>query len=267
MSSFTTDPVTNPLTNGATIDAELKARRVQNNLLIQAKEAKEAKNSEETVGHVGKLITSATDTIAEVEAQIIGAETKVATIGAVAVAKAAADTINTQGPTFMETLRSAINFLYKGKNMFAKEKANSEVEKLKIKEQSDAEQIRVLMETGLTKAAAKEKYDKIEAKREKKEDTKLRIEEAAAATAAAIKIAKTTGGGRNIITLHQIQKGGRQSAKRTKKSINEFLNTSVTSSQILNMISNPGHHKENTKGKRKRNNGKYSRRIRAKKMD
>ncbi len=217
-------------------------------------------------GYINQIVTSATDTIANVESQVIGAEAKVATTGAVAVAQAVDDTINTQGPKFMKALQSIINFFYKGKNIFKNAEANAEVDKLRIKQQSDAEQIEVLMKTGLTKDQAKEKYDKIEAKREKKEDTALRIEEAAAATAAAIKFAKASGGGRNMFSLHQIQKGGRQSAKRTKKSINEFLNTSVTSSQILNMIIKSDDHKRNTKVKRKINNGKYSRRVRAKKM-
>lgn len=73
------------------------------------------------------------------------------------------------------------------------------------------------------------------------------------------------GGGKQS-SLSQIQKGGRQSAKRTQKSINEFLNSSVTSSQILSMFNNQEDYKRNTKVKRKRNNSKYSRRIRANKM-
>ena len=52
------------------------------------------------------------------------------------------------------------------------------------------------------------------------------------------------GGGKQL-NLNQIQKGGRLSARRTKKSINEFLNSSVKSSQILNMVNKQRHTKIN----------------------
>jgi hypothetical protein len=51
-------------------------------------------------------------------------------------------------------------------------------------------------------------------------------------------------------SLKHIQKGGRLAAKRTRKSINEFLNSSVTSSYIYNMTKNGG----KRKSKRKRSN-------------
>ncbi len=244
-----------------------KCHKLKNNYIIVMstvlpQNSNSLQPNKKSEGVVDKVI----NTISNVEAKVIETEAKVATTGAVAVAKAVKNTIDTQGPEFITALQSIINFFYKGKNIFKNAEVNAEVEKLKIKQKSDAEQIEVLMETGLTKEQATEKYDKIEAKREKKEDTELRIAEAAAATAAAIKFAKASGGGRNMFSLHQIQKGGRQSAKRTKKSINEFLNTSVTSSQILNMIIKSEDHKRNTKVKRKINNGKYSRRVRAKKM-
>ena len=233
-----------------------RINQVANTILAENKEAEDSK------GKLNEFITSATDTVVGVESKLLEAEVQVATIGPVALADAADKTINTQGPKFMKTLQSIVDFFYKGKNLFKNAQANAEVENLKIEEKADAEQILVLMKTGLTEKEAKAKYDIIKTKREKEKNNELRIAEAAAA----LEIAKKTGGGRKILTLHQIQKGGRQSAKRTKKSINEFLNTSVTSSQILNMITNPGDHKRNTKVKRKRNNSKYSRRIRAKKM-
>ena len=69
------------------------------------------------------------------------------------------------------------------------------------------------------------------------------------------------GGGK--LNLNQIQKGGRLSARRTKKSINEFLNSSVTSSQILNMVNKQRHTK--IKGK-KSCNRLTKKRVRARKM-
>jgi hypothetical protein len=60
-------------------------------------------------------------------------------------------------------------------------------------------------------------------------------------------------GGKKI-SLKHIQKGGRLAAKRTKKSINEFLNSSVTSSYIYDMVQNGGNVKGKRKSKRKRSN-------------
>jgi len=57
------------------------------------------------------------------------------------------------------------------------------------------------------------------------------------------------GGGKKF-SLKHIQKGGRLAAKRTRKSINEFLNSSVTSSYIYDMVQNGG----KIKSKRKRSN-------------
>ena len=68
------------------------------------------------------------------------------------------------------------------------------------------------------------------------------------------------GGKKN--SLKQIQKGGRLAANRTRKSINEFLNSSVTSSYIYDMVQNNmtkkgGKMKQRrkSKSKRKRSNG------------
>lgn len=69
------------------------------------------------------------------------------------------------------------------------------------------------------------------------------------------------GGSRKRLTLGQIQKGGRQSANRTKKSIHDFFKSSVTSSHILKMVKKHGDNKRNTKVKRKRV-GKRSRKGR-----
>ena len=69
------------------------------------------------------------------------------------------------------------------------------------------------------------------------------------------------GNSRKTLTLGQIQKGGRQSANRTKKSIHDFFKSSVTSSHILKMVKKHGDIKRNTKVKRKRV-GKRSRKGR-----
>jgi hypothetical protein len=62
-------------------------------------------------------------------------------------------------------------------------------------------------------------------------------------------------GGKKIQqTFNHIQKGGKQSAKRTKKSISEFLNSGIRSSQIIKMINGKGNDKTRRKqdGKRGR---------------
>jgi hypothetical protein len=61
-------------------------------------------------------------------------------------------------------------------------------------------------------------------------------------------------------SLKHIQKGGRLAAKRTRKSINEFLNSSVTSSYIYNMTKNGG--KRKSKRKRSNKNKRSLKRIR-----
>jgi hypothetical protein len=64
-----------------------------------------------------------------------------------------------------------------------------------------------------------------------------------------------TGGSKKYINIKEVQKGGAAAAKRAQNSINQFLNSSVTSSQILNMV------KRKTKVKRKRaeKRSRYSR--------
>jgi hypothetical protein len=60
------------------------------------------------------------------------------------------------------------------------------------------------------------------------------------------------GGGRHS-NIKEVQKGGAAAAKRAENSIKQFLDSSVTSSHILNMV------KRKTKAKRRRNGKRYSR--------
>ena len=102
--------------------------------------------------------------------------------------------------------------------------------------------------------------DFVEVEEKKKEAEEKKAEAEAKKKEGGGKKGWFSGGGKPF-SLNQIQKGGRQSAKRTKKSINEFLNSSVTSSQILNMIAKSGDDKRKTKVKRKRNNGRVSKKV------
>jgi hypothetical protein len=107
---------------------------------------------------------------------------------------------------------------------------------------------------------------KAEAKEEKKEEEEEKAKEEAEEKKGGKGGKKWWfSGGDKPFSLNQIQKGGRQSAKRTKKSINEFLNSPVTSSQILNMIAKSGDDKRKTKIKRKRNSGRVSKKVKIRK--
>ena len=241
-------------------DAQKASSLVASNLNSQADKHK---------GFISEIIADTTDAVAAVESQILGAEAKVATTGAVAVADAVDDTIQTQGPKLMKTLQTATDFVADGWNIFKKAEvqANTEAETvaLKIKQDAEQEQINILMNSGLTKEKAEIKFDILEAERKEKEAAELKIAEAAAAAATAVEIAEINansaraGGSRKRLTLGQIQKGGRQSANRTKKSITDFFKSSVTSSRILKMILKPDEkHKRKTKVKRR----KFSKRSR-----
>jgi hypothetical protein len=59
-----------------------------------------------------------------------------------------------------------------------------------------------------------------------------------------------TGGKKIRQTFNHIQKGGKQSAKRTKKSISDFLNSGIKSSQIIKMMEGKGYNKSKTTRKR-----------------
>jgi hypothetical protein len=55
-------------------------------------------------------------------------------------------------------------------------------------------------------------------------------------TAMEAKIIAASGGGKRRVDLNHIQKGGRMSARRTQKSIKDFLKPSITASSILKIV-------------------------------
>ena len=220
----------------------------------------------ESDGAVTEAVNELTDGFAKLETTLVTAEAKVATTTAVAIADAVGNTIKTQGPKLLDNVKKGAEYLYEVVNTIkeAKFKANAEADTaaLKINEAAKNEQIKILMISGLTKEQAEAEFDILEKERNEKEKVaaaaEVEVAKADASIDAALEIAKATGaaaaaGGsrKKSITLGQIQKGGRQSAKRTKKSINDFFNSSVTSSQILKMITNTNTNR-NTKVKRKR---------------
>ena len=90
-----------------------------------------------------------------------------------------------------------------------------------------------------------ERLKKEETEKVKELELELEIEKAKAKadileTASEAKIVGATGGSakesKKKTTLKNIQKGGKMSAKRTQKSIDDFLKPSITSSSVLRMI-------------------------------
>jgi len=233
----------------------------------------------EIIEETGNAVSDVADTVANVEGKFLGVEAKALTTSGVAVATALGDTIEDKGPEFADVAKKATTFLggiYKNLEI-AKEqiKAETEIAKLQIDKQSKASQIEILKDPKLpeaqAEAQAEAEFKKIEEKREEDEkadrDAELKMEEAAAAAATALELAKAaatapaSGGSRKkMMTLSQIQKGGRQSANRTKKSINDFFNSSVTSSQILKRFAKPDNKRKTIrKSKRRKHGGRRSR--------
>jgi hypothetical protein len=142
----------------------------------------------------------------------------------------------------------------------------AETAALQIEQNAKQKQEKILEEAGLSKVEITKEMEKIEEEKKKIEATEVEIEKTALAAETALKIAEIKasakgGSSRKRLTLGLIQKGGRQSANRTKKSITDFFKSSVTSSRILKMILKPDEkHKRKSKVKRRRF-GKRSRKI------
>jgi predicted CopG family antitoxin len=182
-------------------------------------------------------------------------------------------TLKTNSPQIMDAIQTTSELFFNGQNVYEKikdeAKAKADVISTQINADAKSSQIEILMRSGITKEEAEAEFKKIEEKREEDEkadrDAELKMEEAAAAAATALELAKATsnkeGGSRKkMMTLSQIQKGGRQSANRTKKSINDFFNSSVTSSQILKRFAKPDNKRKTIrKSKRRKHGGRRSR--------
>ena len=224
----------------------------------------------EQVGESEGFIGEIANAVGDVESEVIKAEAKVTTTSAVAVADAVGSTIKNQGEKIMNAIKTTAKFGYNALNTVKKVEAEAEAEadvfSLEIAEDAKEKQIETLKEKGITEEQAEAEFEKIEEKREEDKkadhDAEVKIAEAAAATATALKLTEASvgkGGNKRRMTLSQIQKGGRQSAKRTKKSINDFFKSSVTSSQILKKFAKPDNKRKTIRKSKRRKHGRKSR--------
>jgi hypothetical protein len=215
---------------------------------------------------LGTEAVVATEAVAKAAAKAAEAATKAAAEATTKVS----NTIVTVAPQVKAGIVKMTDVWNDLTKVFQDAAAKSDINAFEISEKADQIQRQILLDEGLSFEQANAKLENLKKNKEveAKAETKAEVDIAAAAAAAAtaVKIAeiaaeaKQNGGSRKKLTLGQIQKGGRQSAKRTKKSINDFFNSSVTSSQILKrFLKLDENHKRKTKIKVKRRNGKKSR--------
>jgi hypothetical protein len=203
--------------------------------------------------------------VTEAAAKAAAKAAEAATKAAAKATRVVSDTIQTEAPQVIDSVKKLATVWYDLQATLQEAAVKLDVDALKIAEQSKTDQIQILMTNGLSKDQANAKLEEIEKKEERKKERDEKEREREEKNATMLELAtinanaiKTQdGGSRKRNTLSQIQKGGRQSAKRTQKSINDFFNSSVTSSQILKMVTKNGDkprdkHKRKTKVKRRR---------------
>jgi hypothetical protein len=231
-----------------------------------------AHNIGQSVGEVSKVFV---DTSAEVASIGINTSGNALEIEATAtvneankLSQIAADIAKTKLPGIINNVKDVTKVVTEGIG-----EVNNVIENttLEMKEASIKAQIATMMAArpDLTEEQARreleetERLEKEEAERvERLELEKAKVEakeaEAKAKEAEAkAKEASLSGGRRNKGTLKNIQKGGKMAAKRTQKSINDFLKPSITSSSVLKMIKG---------GKRSIKKRKYNSVVRSKRQ-
>jgi hypothetical protein len=113
---------------------------------------------------------------------------------------------------------------------------------IEVKEASKKAQIATMVASrpGLTEEEARKEIDDAERLEKEKEELQkiqqFELEKAKIVGEFKSERKSMLGGGKRGSTLKNIQKGGKMSAKRTQKSINDFLKPSMTSSSILKLI-------------------------------
>jgi hypothetical protein len=170
------------------------------------------------------------------------------------LAKTATDIAKTKLPDIMHNVKDVTKIVTEGVG-----EINNVIDttRLEMKEDLIKERIATMMASHpvLTEEQARieleeekrleeeERLKKEETEKVKELELELEIEKAKAdvlETASEAKIVGATGGSakgsKKRTTLKNIQKGGKMSAKRTQKSIDDFLKPSITSSSVLKMI-------------------------------
>jgi hypothetical protein len=214
-----------------------------------------AHNIGQSVGEVSKVFVDTSAEVASIGINTSGNALEIEATATVTEAdklsQIAADLAKTKLPGIINNVKDVTKVITEGIG-----EVNNVIENttLEMKEASIKAQIATMMAArpDLTEEQARreleetERLEKEEAKRvEQLELEKAKIEtkeaEAKAKEAEAkAKEASLTGGSnkksKNKSTLKNIQKGGKMAAKRTQKSINDFLKPSITSSSILKMV-------------------------------
>ena len=209
-----------------------------------------------TVSNISKVFV---DTGAEVATIGIKTGENAAKIEAIAAANASADLAETAAdiaksklPGLIDNVKNVTKVVTEGIG-----EVNNVIDntKLEMKETLIKEQIAIMMESHpeLTEEQARIKLEEDERLEKEEFETtqQLELEKANVAamekkaealeTASEAKIVAATGGSnkspkKRNKTLKNIQKGGKMAAKRTQKSIKEFLKPSITSSSVLKLI-------------------------------
>ena len=223
----------------------------------------------DTVKNIGSSVSNVSEVLVETGAEVasIGIKngTNAAKMEGIAVtnasadlAKTAANVAKTKIPDFINNVKDVTKVVTEGVG-----EVNNVIDNtiLETKEELIKQQIATMMtaRAGLTEEQARikleenKRLEKEEAERVQEmelEKAKVEAKEAEAKaiikkadaleTASEAKIVAATGGStkgsKKRINLKNIQKGGKMSARRTQKSIKEFLKPSITSSSVLKMI-------------------------------
>jgi hypothetical protein len=263
MNSLATNVATNALLNKGTNLNSLSVPNMNSlatNSNLNLPEPTTLSETDSLVHGIGKSISDFSNIFVNTGAEIAAAginNTEVAAkIQAQAGAEAAADLSKTAakivekyGPEAEKNLEIIGDKVGKIQNaFFGSFKKASDVAALKTEEEITNTKIQIMMASrpGLTEQEARRELEE-EEKKQKEEERRLEeikikaeAEAEAKAKAEAEAESKKSVGGKKSMTFKQIQRGGKMAAKRTQKSIKDFLNSSVTSSHILNMVKKGG---------------------------
>jgi len=211
-----------------------------------------AHNVGQSVGEVSKVFVDTSAEVASIGINTSGNALEIEATATVTEAdklsQIAADLAKTKLPGIINNVKDVTKVITEGIG-----EVNNVIDTttLEMKEASIKAQIATMMAArpDLTEEQARreleetERLEKEEAKRVEQlelEKAKIEAKEAEAKAKEAEFKAALAGGSnkkqKNQGTLKNIQKGGKMAAKRTQKSINDFLKPSITSSSILKMV-------------------------------
>jgi hypothetical protein len=291
IASNTIDNVTNSTTTNIDNMSKMASNTIDNSTMSLADKLKKVSpvngaSGRSNIGDITQFAHNIGESISDVSKVFVDTSAEVASIGintsgnaveieatataneANKLSEIAADIAKTKLPGIINNIKDVTKGVIQGIG-----EVNNVIENttLEIKEASTNAQIATMMSSrpGLTEEQARreleetERLEKVEAERvEQLELEKAKIEakeaEAKAKEAEAKAKEASLSGGKRKSSLKNIQKGGKMAAKRTQKSINDFLKPSITSSSILKLIKGG---KRSIK-KRRYNYGKRSKRRR-----